>query len=113
MMLLYVVLAIIAVLACLAAVGVLTFRLSATRRWRDQVLALEQQARRLAATEQSEMAALPARREREERDQQEQARRAYVDTLAVDELEAFPGIGPATVAKIRQAGFATVGALQS
>lgn len=104
-------------LVCLVGtgLGVLYGRylMSAVKRWRDAVLAAERSARQLREQATSVAGSLLARRQREERELREQAFNSYLATIGAEELEAFTGIGPATVAKLRQSGYPNLAAMRS
>ncbi len=83
----------------------LQYNASEAKRWKDRVLALFARAHRLVHEEER---ALPRRkqdRKREERVLREDAFNAYLGDLSVEVLAEYPGIGPATLDKLRESGY--------
>jgi hypothetical protein len=89
------------------------YQASPAGRWRNQVLAAERLAKQLREQAASEAGSLPARRHRQQRELREQAFSSYLAATGVEELEAFTGIGPATVAKLRQSGYPNLAAMRN
>jgi uncharacterized tellurite resistance protein B-like protein len=90
---------------------VLRYRRSPERRWCDHVLKLMDTAHRRAQAEREAMKAAGVQHADEDRAMRDQAFHAFLGTLPVSELDAYPGIGPATVGKLRDAGYADLAAL--
>jgi uncharacterized tellurite resistance protein B-like protein len=89
------------------------FRQSPEKQWRSKVLGLTTAARRWARREDEELRRLGVQRTGEIRKLTEEAFQAHLASYSVSELEAYPGIGPATVAKLRDSGYANLAALQN
>jgi hypothetical protein len=81
------------------------FLRSPEKAWRDRVFALRRHARR---TLREALSDLPRRRQVTENRLREAAFRRTLATIGLDQLDAYPGIGPATIAKLRDGGFLTV-----
>jgi uncharacterized tellurite resistance protein B-like protein len=92
---------------------ILRYRSSPERRWCDHVLKLMDTAHRRAQAEREAMKAAGVQHAEEDRALRDQAFRAFLSTLPVSELDAYPGIGPATVGKLRDAGYADLAALHN
>jgi hypothetical protein len=82
------------------------------KRWRDGVLRLTTEARRRMQKEKDRIRDLEASREEETNSLQGKEFSAYLGSISSSELELFSGIGPATVARLREAGYATLASLQ-
>jgi hypothetical protein len=89
------------------------FRRSPEQRWRAEVLRLLGDAERRARAERQEVRRLAADHDGEARALRQGAFRAYLGDISVEQLAAFPGIGPATVAKLRDAGYANLARLHN
>lgn len=102
------------VVAALAAGIVLYVRYgrSPQKTWRDRVLQVASEAQQLAADDHEALQSLPVKRRGEELQLRDATRQALLKGVPVDRLETFPGIGPATVARLRTAGYADLAALQ-
>jgi hypothetical protein len=107
----------VGVLALLGVAGwvllYLPFRRSPERRWRDQVLALAAEAKLWLLRDHLELQNLDTRRQVDERTLFEGAYLTYLEGVAVDQLEEYPGIGPATLARLRGAGYTSLAVLQT
>lgn len=101
--------------AGLAAWGYLYVRFlrSPARVWRDRVLRLEALARTQARAARAQAEALKHRQEAEENGLRHRAWDAFLRAIPVAELEAFPGIGPATIARLHSAGYSDLAALSN
>jgi tellurite resistance protein len=86
---------------------------SSLKRWRDEVLGLVAAARRAMRSAAAERQHLEAGRAREERALRDRALSRVLSSISVSELEAYSGIGPATVSKLAGAGFTSLASLQN
>lgn len=84
---------------------------SVEKRWAAQVLNLLHDADRCVRSENRQLQELKKKRDSEAQSLHERAFAAHLGDYSVDELEAYPGIGPATVGKLRAAGFVNLVAL--
>src|SRR5262249_38119773 len=87
------------------------YRRSPERQWCDHVLQLVGAAGRRARDERTAMQRAGGGDEAADRAVRETAFRDYLAGISVSELEAYPGIGPATIAKLRDADFTHLAAL--
>lgn len=87
------------------------FRNSAEKRWATQVLTLLRDAERRVRSENRQLHELKAQRDAKAHALHEEVFAAHLRDYSVDELEAYPGIGPATVGKLRAAGFVNLATL--
>jgi tellurite resistance protein len=78
---------------------------SAEKRWRGEVIGLLADAERQIRSENQELRQLKADQDAEARSLREKAFGSYLDTISVNELEVYPGIGPVTVGKLRGHGY--------
>src|SRR5205085_3499006 len=83
---------------------VVRFRRSPGKRWADRVLRLYSAAERRVAAENAALRQAGPHGSEDER-LRERALERYLAGISVAELESYPGIGPATIAKLRAAGF--------
>ncbi len=90
----------------------LPYARSPEKRWRDRVRQLLAAARRQVAIERHALQQSSARLRTEEATLRDRAWVAFLDTISVDQLDEYPGIGPATLAKLRGAGFTTLAMFQ-
>lgn len=81
------------------------FRHSVEKRWRKEVLGLLAEAKRQIDAENQQLRRLRSEQEDEARSLSESAFHSYLNGIGVEELEAYAGIGPATVGKLRAAGY--------
>src|SRR5579872_3209743 len=100
-------------LAALITALVLYFRFchSPEKRWRDEVLGLLWAAEERARSEKHGLRQLRGDQDAESRRLREEALHAHLSNVAVSELEAYPGIGPATVSKLHEAGYVNLATL--
>jgi hypothetical protein len=100
--------------ACLGAGTVLylPFARSPEKQWRDRVRRLLTAARRQIAIEGRTLQQSTARLQAEEVTLRDRAWITFLDTVSVEQLDDYPGIGPATLAKLRSAGFTTLSMFQ-
>lgn len=84
---------------------------SVEKRWATAVLHLWHDAETSARLENQKCRELHKEREAKARSLHEEAFAAHLCDYSVDELEAYPGIGPSTVGKLRNAGFANLATL--
>jgi hypothetical protein len=82
------------------------------RRWRNKVLRLATETRRRAQSERNFLRRLDASQERERKNLRHESLLAFLSSISLNELEVFPGIGPATIGKLSQAGYANLASLQ-
>ena len=90
----------------------LPYARSPEKQWRDRVWQLLAAARRQIAIERHALHQGAARRRVEEATLRERAWVAFLDTIPVEQLDEYPGIGPATLAKLRAAGYTTLAVFQ-
>ncbi len=95
-----------------AIVLYLPYARSPEKQWRDRVRQLLAAARRRMAVERQALGQSAARRRAEEATLRERAWVAFLDTISVEQLDEYPGIGPATLAKLRAAGYTTLAVFQ-
>ncbi len=99
------------VAACAAAVLYGLFRRNPATQWRDRVLNLWTAAHNRAQEEQDALEGIDRWRAGRETALRQQALGRVLAAISVGELEAYPGIGPATVGRLRGAGYANLAAL--
>jgi uncharacterized tellurite resistance protein B-like protein/Arc/MetJ family transcription regulator len=78
---------------------------SQERRWRGAVQSAYRAAQRQISAEATELQKLGQRQRAEERALAEKAFQAFIASISARELGAYPGIGPATVARLEQNGY--------
>ncbi len=78
---------------------------SVEKRWRNEVLGLLAEAKRQIDVENQQLRRLRSEQESEAHSLSESAYHSYLNGIGVEELEAYPGIGPATVGKLRAEGY--------
>jgi tellurite resistance protein len=86
---------------------------SPEKRWKNAVLRAHREARRQFATETAQLRHLGEQCEAESQSLSQQAFRHFLASISVNELEGYPGIGPATIDRLRQAGFQNLALLQT
>lgn len=84
------------------------YRRSPAKIWRDRVWRLKRTAEARIVPEQQTLERLDAQREAEAGDLRDDAFARFLRTISVNELERYPGIGPATIAKLKDAGCANI-----
>ncbi len=89
------------------------FHNSAGRRWAIRVILLSQDAEKRARSANRELARLKSTRDVKTRSLREELFTSYLSDVPVDALTAYPGIGPGTVSKLREAGLASLAILRS
>jgi tellurite resistance protein len=94
-------------LGCLSAWAFLYLPYCKTpeKRWANKVLRLIDEGGGRLKTEKWELQRMRTEAEKEKSRLTAQAFTSMIWAVRVDELEAFPGIGPATVSRLREAGF--------
>lgn len=102
---------VVAVLAT-AVVLYLRYCLSPEKTWRSRVERRMADAENQLRTDRRELEVLRVRQEHEERALRHRALEAFLKSISVTELDAYPGIGSATVSKLRSAGFLDLAMLQ-
>jgi len=85
---------------------------SPAKAWRDRVLRLMAKARAQVRAERSSVERLGVKHTREEQALADQAFASFIGTVPVTELENYPGIGRATISKLRDAGFSDLSRLR-
>jgi uncharacterized tellurite resistance protein B-like protein len=88
------------------------FSNSPEKRWRDQVLGLLTAAIRRVRSENVQLRRLESDHDGESRSLREEMFRSYLGDISANELEAYQGIGPATVAKLRGEGYVNLATLR-
>jgi tellurite resistance protein len=86
---------------------------SPEKRWKNDVLRAHREAKRQFATETAQLKHLDDQCEAERQSLSQQTFRHFLASISVNELEAYPGIGPATIDRLRQAGFHDLARLQT
>jgi uncharacterized tellurite resistance protein B-like protein len=99
----------------IVAIPVLTiylpYRRCPEKAWSRVVLSAYQAARTQVSVEAGELEQLVPRRQAEEHALAELAFERFLGSISVSELEAYPGIGPATIDRLRQRGYADLAKL--
>src|SRR4051812_1661309 len=80
-------------------------------RWREAVLQAMDAAYHRAQAEEEEMRRAGITHETDDQALRDQAFHAFLAGISVAELDAYPGIGPVTVSKLRDAGYTNLAAL--
>jgi uncharacterized tellurite resistance protein B-like protein len=88
------------------------FNHSVEKRWAAKVLQLLRDAENCIRLENRQLRELKKERDGKAHSLREEAFAAMLCECSVDELEAYPGIGPGTVGKLRAAGFVSLAKLQ-
>ncbi len=91
----------------------LPYSRSPEKRWRDTMLRAYQTAQRQAMAEQAEVQRLRNKQRAEKKALVQEAFARFLASISVNELEAYPGIGPATVDRLKQAGYKNLAKLQN
>lgn len=78
---------------------------SAEKRWATEVHNRLRDAQRCIRSENQKLRALNAQRDAEARSLHEEQFAKHLGDYSVNELDAYPGIGPGTIGKLRGAGF--------
>ena len=86
---------------------------SPEKRWRDAVFRAYQAAKRQVSAEAKELKRSVERREAEAQSVAREAFKRFLASISVSELEAYPGIGPATVGRLQQVGYTSLAAIQN
>jgi tellurite resistance protein len=81
------------------------YRFSPEKRWRDRVVRTLEKARRRALAEREAMRQAGVAHDAEDAAARAQAFHAFLTSLPVERLEAYPGIGPGTTSRVREAGY--------
>jgi hypothetical protein len=89
------------------------YAFSPLKLWSDEVHRLQRRAATAIRIEQDRLQQLDADYRRREIDARREALLTYVAAIPVDRLEDYPGIGPATVARLREAGCRNLEQLQN
>jgi hypothetical protein len=98
--------------AASAVVWYVRYLRSPEKQWRNRVLMAEARARTRIRTEQAELERHAVKDEDEERALREQAFSRFLAAISVEELDKYPGIGPATIAKLHDAGHTNIASFQ-
>jgi uncharacterized tellurite resistance protein B-like protein len=86
---------------------------SPEKRWRDDVLLAHQAAERQVQKEEKNLRHLKNQRDTEKESLEQKALQRFFATVQVEELATRPGIGPATVDRLKAAGFDNLATLQN
>ncbi len=84
------------------------YRRTPQKRWRDQVLRLLRTVEQRIEVEKAEIQRHGIADEAGDAQVREESFQGFLETIPVTELEAYPGIGPSTTAKLRRAGYVTL-----
>jgi hypothetical protein len=104
------------VLLAVVAIAVafyLPYRLSPEMKWRVRVEQRMADAEKRVGAERRKLQEAALILKREERALRRRALDTFLQSLSAAELEAYPGIGPGTVSKLRSAGFTNLAMLQN
>jgi uncharacterized tellurite resistance protein B-like protein len=104
------------VLIAIVATGIalcMPYWRSPEKRWRDGVLRSYQAAQRQVHYEHTELQRLSNRRRDEIKSLSQEAFERFLASISVNKLEAYPGIGPATIGRLKQAGYKNLARLQN
>jgi hypothetical protein len=85
---------------------------SPAKLWRDEVVRAQRRAWAVIRSEEEKLQQLDARYRRHEQEARMEGLLAGLAAIPVDRLQQFPGIGPATVEKVRDAGCRNLRQLQ-
>ena len=88
------------------------FNHSVEKRWAAKVLQLLHDAENRIRLEKRQLRELKKERDAKARSLREEAFAAHLSEYTVEELEAYPGIGPGTVGKLRASGLVNLAKLQ-
>src|SRR5262249_39145790 len=86
---------------------------SPQKRWRDRSLRAYQAAQRQGDYEHAEIKRLANSRRDEIQSLSAKAVERFLASISVNELEAYPGIGPATIGRLKEAGYDNLARLQN
>jgi hypothetical protein len=86
---------------------------SPERAWRNKVMSACRAAQRQVQWEQAQIQRLSTERAAREQALGQEAFERFLATVTVAELDAYPGIGPATVDRLRQAGYGNLARLRN
>jgi hypothetical protein len=89
------------------------YRRSPEKQWCNRVTQMMAAAQRRAAAERQELQRVGVKNEATEKNVRERAFHTFLTSLSVEQLDPYPGIGPATIAKLRDAGYPNLALLQS
>lgn len=81
------------------------FKRSPEKQWRDRVLALMEAIARRMTEERATMQKLGVADEAADEVVRQRTLELFLEAVSVSELESYSGIGPATVARLRDAGY--------
>jgi hypothetical protein len=90
-----------------------TFARSREKQWRDRVLALVGAARHHAGLESGRLKSIARDRSDEAQKLHMHAFDAELRSVPVEDLDPYPGIGPDTIARLRDGGFSNLAALKN
>jgi uncharacterized tellurite resistance protein B-like protein len=102
------------ILTPLVAGGVLYFRFCQTpeKRWQNRVLGLRSLAQKRLQQEYQVVRQMSDKLQHEEKILTDRAFQTCLEHVAVERLDDYPGIGPATTNRLRQSGYTTLAYLQ-
>jgi uncharacterized tellurite resistance protein B-like protein len=86
---------------------------SPEKRWKNAVFRAHRTAKRQFSAETAQLRHLDKQCEAERQSLSQEAFSHFLANISVSELDAYPGIGPATIDRLRQAGFQTLARLQT
>src|SRR5262249_44930038 len=104
------------VLALIVVIGAVLYRpyqRSPEKQWRDRVLRLGADAQRHLHAELHLLRTELSKRKAEAQTLHDRAFVAYLNRIPVEQLDEYPGIGPVTIGKLRQAGYTTLALLRN
>src|SRR5947207_10443506 len=87
------------------------FLRSPEKRWRDDVLRAMDAAHDRAVAEHEEMRRAGVEHEADDQAVRDHAFHSFLASISVTELDSYPGIGPVTIGKLRDAGYKNLAAL--
>jgi uncharacterized tellurite resistance protein B-like protein len=86
---------------------------SPPKRWRDRILRAYQAAQRQVHYEHAGIERLSNSRRDEIQSLSAKALERFLASISVNQLEAYPGIGPATIGRLKEAGYDNLARLQN
>jgi hypothetical protein len=91
----------------------LQYARSPEKEWRDRVITLVSRAKLRLRMEKQDLSRLRREWEKQDHELRERALAAHLAAIPVQALDEYPGIGPATVAKLSDAGYSNLARLRN